>query len=110
MPVGPSSDEDRAQLPAGDWWDGTTRWRRIGNVGIVRVMALLEAGAPVAVDPCGCGGYCGFDRPEQLLADRLRLIGRNRWQRLLRRKAAEEWQDQHGNPLLLLVDVDLAEL
>lgn len=37
-------------------------YRRVSDeVGPARALELATAGAVVAWDPCGCGGYCGFD-------------------------------------------------
>jgi hypothetical protein len=38
------------------------RWHRhLAEISPARALELAKAGAQVAWDPCGCGGYCGFD-------------------------------------------------
>lgn len=38
------------------------RWHRdLAQISPARALELVQAGAQVAWDPCGCGGYCGFD-------------------------------------------------
>ena len=38
------------------------RWHQhLAEISPARALELVKEGAPVAWDPCGCGGYCGFD-------------------------------------------------
>jgi hypothetical protein len=69
-----------------------------------QAVTLLRAGALVAWDSCGCGGYCGFDwldvdrRQSLLRADRPRVGGRakkGQWGTL------SHWRSPAGTDLLL---------
>ena len=41
--------------------DGTRWHQTAGEISPGRAFQLAAEGAAVAWDPCGCGGYCGFD-------------------------------------------------
>jgi len=56
QPVVPEPDRDGVRDPDGVRW---TMSRQSISAG--KAQHLAEAGAAVAWDPCGCGGYCGFD-------------------------------------------------
>ena len=64
-----------------------------------RAQELLRGGAVMAVDECGCGGYCGLDWPTATeraeLARRPPSVTKRRFGWL------EEWRNDAGEPLLL---------
>jgi hypothetical protein len=63
--TGPDLSSGRAKGPDGRVWN-----RVADTISEERALELAEAGAAVAYDPCGCGGYCGLDwfTPEQVAA------------------------------------------
>jgi hypothetical protein len=64
-----------------------------------RAQELLRAGAVMAVDECGCGGYCGLTWPAATeraeLARRPPAVTKRRFGWL------EEWHSDAGEPVLL---------
>lgn len=56
QPVVPDLDYSGVVDPGG------TRWRQdLAEISPARALELAKQGAPIAWDPCGCGGFCGFD-------------------------------------------------
>lgn len=82
-----------------------TRYRRaVVSVPGRLAQRLVADGAEVAVDSCGCGGFCGtgwLDGP-----DRTRLV-RGEVPRIRKRDRSwsgiQQWVDDAGVPLVLLV-------
>lgn len=64
-----------------------------------RAQELLGGGAVMAVDECGCGGYCGLDWPAA--AERAELARRPPSVTKRRFGWLEEWQSNAGERLLL---------
>lgn len=64
-----------------------------------RAQELLRSGAAMAVDDCGCGGYCGLDWPSPPERAELGL----RPPRLAKNRLGwlDEWQSADGHELLL---------
>ena len=79
--------------------DGRVYRRTKDHIKPGRAQELLRAGAAMAVDDCGCGGYCGLDWPS--LSERTELgqrpprLAKNRFGWL------DEWQSSDGHSLLL---------
>lgn len=55
-PVVPVRDYSGVVDPSGRRWH-----QHLAEISPARALELAKEGAPVAWDPCGCGGYCGFD-------------------------------------------------
>jgi hypothetical protein len=55
-PVVPAPDYSGVVDPTGKRWH-----RQEAEISPARALELAKSGARVAWDPCGCGGYCGFD-------------------------------------------------
>lgn len=79
--------------------DGRVYRRAKDHIRPNRAQELLQAGAAMAVDVCGCRGYCGLDWPS--LSERTELgrrpprLAKNRFGWL------DEWQTDDGHRLLL---------
>lgn len=117
--AGPVSDPELSPLPElqrgdvveGRLYDGSAWFERVrGDLSLSRATELLQDGADVAIDPCGCGGFCGYDWIDAEGMARIRRIGGNRWRRVLRRTVTDEWRAEDGRVLLLLNDVDINDL
>lgn len=91
---GPGFHDDHAQAP-----DGGVYRKHAARVSASRAQELLASGALMAVDDCGCGGYCGLDWPD---ATERRDLAR-RPPRLSRRRFGwfEEWHTDTGHRLLV---------
>jgi hypothetical protein len=104
-------EPQRGDVIDGCLYDGAAWFHRVTlDVPMARVLDLLGAGADVAMDPCGCGGFCGYEWVGGEGLARVRQAGGTRWRRLLRRTAVEEWQNDEGEVLLLLPDIDINNL
>jgi hypothetical protein len=56
QPVEPVRDYSGVVDPGG------TRWhQQLAEISPARALELAKERAPIAWDPCGCGGFCGFD-------------------------------------------------
>jgi len=55
QPVVPARDYSGVVDPGGRRWH-----RHLAEISPARALELAKEGAPIAWDPCGCGGYCGF--------------------------------------------------
>ena len=55
QPVGPVRDYSGVVDPS------VKRWQHLAEISPARALELAKEGAPIAWDPCGGGGYCGFD-------------------------------------------------
>lgn len=105
------SGPDHQQIMGGRLGQDAAGFVRVSReVPLARAMELLRGGAGLVIDPCGCGGFCGFDWVGSQELDRVRGIGDTRWRRLLRRSAIEEWRSADDQVLLLLHDVSLDDL
>lgn len=56
QPVVPSRDYSGVVDPSGRRWH-----QHLAEISPARALELAKEGASIAWDPCGCGGYCGFD-------------------------------------------------
>jgi hypothetical protein len=73
-----------------------------GEVTPDRAVEILSRGGPVAVDDCGCGGWCGV---AWLSADEIRDLlaaGRPRVNRKKNRGGLCELVAENGEPALLI--------
>lgn len=93
-PTGPGYRGDLLHGP-----DGRVYRRESGRISPGRAQELLAAGAAMAVDDCGCGGFCGLEWPSP--AERTDLARRP--PALTRRRFGwlEEWRSADGHSLLL---------
>lgn len=90
---------------------GSQWFERVDDaVPLARAVELVRNGAAVVIDPCGCGGTCGYEWPDDDELAHLRVIGDTRWRRFLRRSVVEEWRSDTGRVLLLLNSVALSDL
>src|SRR4051812_41503689 len=56
LPVERDPDHSGVVDPSGKRWH-----QHLAQISPALALKLAKAGAPIAWDPCGCGGYCGFD-------------------------------------------------
>ena len=82
--------------------DGTSWLPVAARIDPGRALSLAAAGARVAWDPCGCGGYCGFDwfsptEVARLVAAGIPVVRNNR------RKygSLSEWASEDGRSLVV---------
>ncbi|MCM0639522.1 hypothetical protein [Cellulomonas wangsupingiae] len=80
-----------------------TRWRPSrSSISEAQAHALLQGGARVAWDPCGCGGYCGFtwfgpDDTSRLMASGTPVVRNTK----RRRGNISEWTAGDGRVLVV---------
>lgn len=100
QPVAPVRDYSGVVDPGG------TRWHQhLAEISPARALDLAREGASIAGDPCGCGGYCGFDwyGPEDVA--RMLLAGTPKVRRTKRRQGnISEWINADGGVLVVLED------
>ena len=79
--------------------DGRVYRRTSSHIEAGRAQELLRTGAAMAVDDCGCGGYCGLDWPSP--SERIELARRP--PRITKHRFGwlDEWQSGDGHRLLL---------
>ncbi len=86
--------------PAGTYWMPLKR-----QISPSHALALAAAGAPVAWDACGCGGYCGFTWFSQQQVARLVTAGAPTIRRTKRRRGnISEWASEDGRALVVAED------
>ncbi len=86
--------------PNGTYWLPNKR-----QISPSQALALASAGASVAWDACGCGGYCGFTwfSPEQVA--RLVSAGTPTIRHTKRRRGnISEWASEDGRALVVAED------
>lgn len=93
---GPGFHGDHLHAP-----DGQVYRQRTDRLTAQQAQELLRAGAPMVIDDCGCGGFCGLEWPDDkeraVLALRPPSLTKKRFGRL------EEWISAGGDSLLLQI-------
>lgn len=99
----PAAPEPRAggvEDPFGTYWTPQN-----GEITPSQALDLAGAGAAVAWDPCGCGGYCGFTWFDQQQVDRLVAAGAPTIRHTKRRRGnISEWASEDGRALVVAED------
>jgi hypothetical protein len=106
-----ASPSNRDTYAEGRLWDRDGRpWRQVDEfVEPPRALELVRSGAPWLVEWCGGRLEWATEQTAGGLLEQVRgeLIGKAKAQRLRRRRSvptvmvAEEWQDEHGRPLVV---------
>lgn len=82
--------------------DGRTYRLADARLSPRRAYELVVAGAVVAIDNCGCDGWCGLAWADH---DELRRLVRHGPPRIRRKgkglSSLEEWRTDHGDPLVV---------
>lgn len=100
QPVVPEVDRSGAVDPSGKRWH-----QHLAQISPARALELAMAGAAVAWDPCGCGGYCGFDWYGAEDVARMVKSGTPKVRCTKRRKGKlSEWTDANGGVLVVAED------
>ena len=82
--------------------DGRTYRSSARDISAADAFTAAAAGARVAWDPCGCGGYCGLTWFDEADVARMVTAGRPQIRRTKKaRGAISEYRSDHGRVLLL---------
>jgi hypothetical protein len=100
QPVVPAADSSGVVDPNGKRWH-----RHLLKISPARALELAKEGALIAWDPCGCGGYCGFNWYGAADAARMVAAGTPTVRSTKRRKGnISLWTSDDGGVLVVAED------
>ena len=100
QPVVPARDYSGVVDPSGRRWH-----QHLAEISPARALELAKEGASIAWDPCGCGGYCGFDWYAADQAARMVAAGTPNVRHTKRRSGnISVWTSEDGGVLVVAED------
>lgn len=99
-PVVPEVDRSGVVDPSGNRWH-----QHLADISPTQALELAKNGASIAWDPCGCGGYCGFDWYGAAEVARMVAAGTPKVRCTKRRKGnLSQWANAEGSILVVAED------